>query len=184
MKNYTAHAIIQKTIRPLTIAAAIAGSLAAAPVFAGSTSSSGVPNPASVHCIESAGELVLVEDEAGNQSGYCEFGRASIEEWTLFRATGLGESVQAVVAYKKMGRGDLSGATRNPQPPVGLPNPAAVACINQSGDYGSLKVPSTNSEIATCSFSDGSSIDAWTLLAGPLDPSNHGLSVALGLLPR
>jgi uncharacterized protein len=183
MKTYIAHEI-QRTIRPLTIAAAIIGSLAAGPVFAGSTSSSGVPNPASVHCIESAGELALLQDEAGNQLGFCKFGRAAIEEWTLFRASDLGESVLAVEAFKRMDRGDLSSGSSNPRPPVGLPNPAAVACSDQSGEYGSLKNPSTNSEIATCSFSDGSSIDAWTLLAGPLDPSNHDLSVALGLLPR
>lgn len=43
-----------------------------------------MPNPASVHCAESGGQLIIIEDESG-QSGMCLFsGRSVCEEWDFY----------------------------------------------------------------------------------------------------
>ena len=44
-----------------------------------------LPNPASAHCEEQGGRVVIV-DEAGGQVGYCEFADGSrCEEWAYYR---------------------------------------------------------------------------------------------------
>ncbi len=57
-------------------------------VFAGCNDSDArqaqMPNPASVHCAESGGRLVIVEDASG-QRGMCVFsGRSVCEEWDFY----------------------------------------------------------------------------------------------------
>ena len=42
---------------------------------------------------------------------------------------------------------------------VGLPNPAAVYCIEQDGRYMSVQTP--EGETGVCRFADGREIDAW-----------------------
>lgn len=142
-----------------------------------------MPNPASVYCVNSGGTILALADALGKELGLCQFGRAGTEEWTLFRAASLGESVQAVQAFKSIGRIGLSSAANDRQPPAGLPNPSAVTCIDKTRYYGSLKAVTDGSEISTCSFSDGSTIEAWTLFYGPFDPANLDLSKALGIAP-
>lgn len=46
----------------------------------------GLPNPASVFCVENDGEIELREDESGGQTGYCLFENGSeCEEWSFYR---------------------------------------------------------------------------------------------------
>ena len=47
---------------------------------------SGLPNPASKHCVDQGYELEIRADEAGNQYGVCIFPDGSeCEEWEFFR---------------------------------------------------------------------------------------------------
>jgi len=46
----------------------------------------GMPNPASVFCLENGGKLEIRTDENGGQVGYCIFEDGSeCEEWAFFR---------------------------------------------------------------------------------------------------
>ena len=46
--------------------------------------SSGLPNPASLHCGEQGGTLEIREDDEGNQYGVCKFQDGTeCEEWTF-----------------------------------------------------------------------------------------------------
>ena len=46
----------------------------------------GMPNPASVWCIEKGGRLEIVKDKDGNEVGMCRLPSGErIEEWALFR---------------------------------------------------------------------------------------------------
>jgi putative hemolysin len=44
-----------------------------------------IPNPASVHCIESGGELEIRTDETGGQYGVCIKNGQECEEWAYYR---------------------------------------------------------------------------------------------------
>ncbi|MBZ9799796.1 DUF333 domain-containing protein [Mesorhizobium sp. ES1-4] len=46
----------------------------------------GMANPASVHCGEVGGRLVMRKDKAGNEYGFCRLPNGRLcEEWALFR---------------------------------------------------------------------------------------------------
>jgi putative hemolysin len=46
----------------------------------------GMANPASVHCGEIGGRLVIRKDKAGNEYGFCRLPKGRLcEEWALFR---------------------------------------------------------------------------------------------------
>ncbi|BAV47166.1 hypothetical protein MLTONO_2263 [Mesorhizobium loti] len=46
----------------------------------------GMANPASVHCGEIGGRLVMRKDRAGNEYGFCRLPKGRLcEEWALFR---------------------------------------------------------------------------------------------------
>ncbi len=46
----------------------------------------GMPNPASVWCMEKGGRLEIVKDKDGNESGVCVLPSGErVDEWTLFR---------------------------------------------------------------------------------------------------
>ncbi|QKD02417.1 putative hemolysin [Mesorhizobium loti] len=46
----------------------------------------GMANPASLHCGEIGGRLVIRKDKAGNEYGFCRLpNRRLCEEWALFR---------------------------------------------------------------------------------------------------
>lgn len=58
------------------------------PVAAGAAAQKpvGVANPASVHCGEIGGRLVIRKDKAGNEYGFCRLPNGRLcEEWALFR---------------------------------------------------------------------------------------------------
>lgn len=51
--------------------------------------SSGMPNPASVYCVQSGGTLEIKKDSTGGEYGMCTFmNGTSCEEWALFRGEG------------------------------------------------------------------------------------------------
>ena len=46
----------------------------------------GMPNPASVYCMEQGGEFVIKKDEQGNEYGICRFKDGKeIDEWEYYR---------------------------------------------------------------------------------------------------
>jgi predicted secreted protein/putative hemolysin len=67
----------------------------------------GMPNPASVACVNAGGTLEIKKDASGNEYGMCTFANGtSCEEWALFRGEGCkaGVSIAATTAAdaKKM----------------------------------------------------------------------------------
>jgi putative hemolysin len=56
------------------------------PIAAFAQKSIGMANPASVHCGEIGGRLVIRKDKAGNEYGFCRLPKGRLcEEWALFR---------------------------------------------------------------------------------------------------
>lgn len=52
----------------------------------GQPPSVGMPNPASVHCINKGGKVILQKDKDGNQFGMCHLpDDTQVEEWALYR---------------------------------------------------------------------------------------------------
>lgn len=122
------------------------------------------PNPAAVNCIHLNGVNFITTDAYGGQSGYCRFGSAVIEDWTLFRKN-LTPAPLAISSYLSMSA------------PY---DTAAIACSSLQGtllDLGTQPTaPSNTVGVQICQFSDGSSIGASTLALGPQDPSNTVLT--------
>lgn len=53
------------------------------------TATAGMPNPASVACVEKGGTLEIKKDATGGEYGMCTFANGtSCEEWALFRGEG------------------------------------------------------------------------------------------------
>lgn len=161
---------------------------AAGSAYAGSTSSSGGANPSSKFCIKKGGSLIDLSTPEGN-FGLCAFGTAKIDAWALYYARHSSNAPlpEAVAAYMQSSPGPVPcGDARNGG--SGCANPSAVKCVNVGGAYGTFAIitanPSGDQEwVSLCSFSDQSSIDAWTLLAGPGAPENSGLDRALKISP-
>jgi len=60
-----------------------------APVPAETTASAGMPNPASVNCVNIGGTVGIRTDASGGQYGMCTFANGtSCEEWALYRGEG------------------------------------------------------------------------------------------------
>ena len=58
-------------------------------IVTASPTSAGMPNPASVNCVNLGGTLEIKKDIAGNEYGMCNFSNGtSCEEWALFRNEG------------------------------------------------------------------------------------------------
>ena len=58
-------------------------------IVTASSTSVGIPNPASVNCVTIGGTLEIKRDVAGNEYGMCNFSNGtSCEEWALFRNEG------------------------------------------------------------------------------------------------
>ncbi|UVK51233.1 DUF333 domain-containing protein [Mesorhizobium sp. AR02] len=75
MNNFSILAIALALISLMPVAA---GAAAQKPV--------GMANPASVHCSEIGGRLVIRKDKAGNEYGFCRLPKGRLcEEWALFR---------------------------------------------------------------------------------------------------
>ena len=133
-----------------------------------------LPNPAAVQCGNLGGTVLILNGSAG-QAGFCQLGRAMIEEWTLDRATtGYGCQL-AVTTYLTHPAGSSPGAT-----PSGaeLPNPASAYCAAVGGTSVNYTDASGNA-YGICQFSDNSSIDEWTLYRGPNDSTNSALTSAV-----
>ncbi|OFZ20332.1 MAG: hypothetical protein A2X94_01075 [Bdellovibrionales bacterium GWB1_55_8] len=130
--------------------------ISGASAFAGGGSSVGdavrIPNPSSQNCVQLGGTVQIFNGSAG-QAGFCFFGPAAIEEWTLFRATMQREQVQATEAFfLKM-------------PYVGDENPALGYCEYMGGKVETLS--SSRRKLHACRFSDNSLIETETLFSGP-----------------
>ncbi|MBN8542354.1 MAG: DUF333 domain-containing protein [Deltaproteobacteria bacterium] len=90
------------------------------PVFArGGGSSVGPANPAAMNCLVLGGELENYTTEAGENAN------CVIEEWTLFKEM----NDRGLVKPHQYGPG------------VGMPNPAAVNCIDIGGDLRAEAMP-------------------------------------------
>jgi putative hemolysin len=140
--------------------------------IAGSTSSVGPANPAAVFCVEVGGNLAGVNDTEGNQYSLCDIDDGKIGDWTLFlslwRESGSWEQQQAVAAFLLHPplSGDNGGTDPNgPIGAIGMPNPSWQYCSQLGGT--NTPAFADGEEINMCQFPDGSSIEAWTLLAGP-----------------
>ena len=103
----------------------------------------GLPNPASVFCIEQGGTLEIREGDGG-QSGFCVFPDGSeCEEWAYY----LGDCAPA-------------GA--------GLANPASVYCIEQGGTLEMRE--GDEGQFGVCRFDDGSECEEWAFFRGECTP--------------
>lgn len=75
MKNVS---LLAASLALIAVMPSAAGAAAQKPV--------GMANPASVHCGEIGGRLVIRKDKAGNEYGFCRLpNRRLCEEWALFR---------------------------------------------------------------------------------------------------
>lgn len=159
-------------------------SCASAVAFAGSTTSSGIPNPSSKVCTILGGALVPVSSLAG-ESSLCSFSSdggqtlALVDSWTLFRAVIGKESLLAVEAFRRSE--DAVGASvvapvpsRSPE----RPNPASLTCQTLQGTR-SVVVTASGRQWGLCRFADGSTLEEWTLYRGATDATNAALNAAL-----
>jgi putative hemolysin len=143
--------------------------------MAGSSSSGGVPNPASAWCEGNGGKLALIDSELGT-IGVCTLDRAIVEEWTFYRATGSNGTTLATEAFaRRLHLLDLFSAESLAQ----LPNPASVYCGKVGGNVEILRT--SEGEVGFCKFSDNSMIEEWTLFRGPAAEGNEKLAHLLGL---
>jgi len=126
-----------------------------------------LPNPYSVNCANLGGSTQNLNAAAG-QAGFCRFGRAMINERTLYDATRALTTVDAVQTY-----------LRHPNLTVGINgNPASLYCGAVGGSTLAFTDDAGNA-VGICSFSDGSSIEEWTLYRGPSDSTNSRLTAVL-----
>ena len=147
-------------LKTLTAAALCCATLATASALAGGTSSVGVPNPASVLCVDLDGNLATLNFPEG-QVGVCNLSGGLIDEWTLFRSVSLGESTQAVRLF-------LEHLAPLPPSPCSdgafcLPNPASSYCRQLGGQ----SAQPSDGGASLCRFPDRSAIEEWTLFQGP-----------------
>ena len=148
----------------------VAASLSAYPAFAGSTTSSGVPNPSAQVCLQEGGQLRIITDASGAQGGVCDFGGAIVESWTFWRALQSASETQAAVRLFAATSDGVTGESPVDSPDAGVvpasgvPNPAAVFCVKSGG---ALRAFTTNEKTITlCAFADGSALEQWTLWRG------------------
>ncbi len=134
---------------------------------AGATSSGGIPNPATSNCTKLGGQSVTVESSEGGQVGLCQFNRAVIAQWTLYRATKL---KQHSLATQKFLSRDMSAPT--------TPNPASAYCTHVGGKS-EVRFGAGGAQFSICRFSDRSGIGEWTLFLGPDAEGNQKLAEIL-----
>ena len=104
----------------------------------------GMPNPASVYCIEQGGKLETRSDADGNQSGLCIFPDGTKRnQWDFWRANHPEGDEPAV----------------EPEGPVGLANPASVYCIERGGTLEMREAAAGTS--GYCVFPDGTEKEEW-----------------------
>ncbi len=151
--------------------------LGALNAFAGGGSSAGLPNPAAKFCVEVAhGKLQVLSTQIG-EAGYCVLGRAMIDEWTLYRYSGLRTRQTAVLEFLRSTR-DAIGVARGGGSSAGLPNPASGNCIHVGGQV-VIAEDTTGNQYGICEFADRSAIEEWTLFRSPIDSTNEALNAFL-----
>lgn len=75
-------------MKKVSILAASLALISSMPFAAGAAAQKpvGMANPASAHCGEIGGRLVIRKDRAGNEYGFCRLPKGRLcEEWALFR---------------------------------------------------------------------------------------------------
>lgn len=118
----------------------------------------GMPNPASVYCLEQSGRLEMREDAAGT-SGYCVFPDGTEkEEWDFWRENHPVDEVPVI----------------DPDRPVGLANPASVYCIEQDGEL-ETRTDADDNQTGICMLPDGSEKNQWDFWR-----ENHPAQAAAG----
>jgi putative hemolysin len=129
-------------------------------------SAADLPNPASHWCDYNGGKTETLRTDAG-QVGICTLDRAQIEEWTLYRSTGINGPTQATRAFMQ---GDHAGP----------PDSAAQYCVQLGGVLETLLELEGAGETVFCKFPDYSMIEQSTLFRGPQGEGNERLAKILG----
>ena len=105
----------------------------------------GLPNPASVYCLEQGGELETRSDADGNQSGFCIFPDGSEKnQWDFWRENHPADEAPVI----------------EPERPVGMANPASVYCIEQGGKL-ETRTDADGGQSGFCIFPDGTAKRQW-----------------------
>jgi putative hemolysin len=115
----------------------------------------GMPNPASVNCINNGGKLVITKDATGGELGMCTLSDGAIcEEWAYMR----GECPEPASAKP--------GAE-------GMANPASVNCVNNGGTL-RIDKDATGAEMGICTLSDGTECEEWAYYRGECKAVGQG----------
>ncbi len=129
-------------------------------------------NPAASRCAALGGRVKTFSTGEGVM-GACAFGRALIEEWSLFRASAMQNNGHANIAVQSF----IDNSSSNQIGSIEA-NPASTYCVHSSGAL--LMVTDAEGNAAGfCRFKDGSMIEEWTLLRGPKDTDGQKLAVAV-----
>lgn len=121
-----------------------------APTPQGNGAGIGMPNPASVYCVQQGGSLAIEQRADLGQMGVCYFeDNRQCEEWALFR-----------------GQCPLGGLKV-----TGYITEAARFCAITGGEYTIRGSDNAGIEQGTCSFSNGNSCDAWAYYKGECSPN-------------
>ena len=131
---------------------------------AGGAGTVGPGNPSAQLCSDLKGTTEYVKDQKGNDLALCVLDGAYVGQWTLFRHLKNKNHQLALEIF--------SGhpEARN----LDEANPAGDYCTRVGGKI-SFGLDGDENKIGLCNFSDGSMIEAWTLLQGPKAPANKKL---------
>ena len=120
-------------------------------------------NPASQNCADLGGLVQIFHQSNGGEVGYCQFGQALVEEFSLYRGVVLNQHVLALDGY-------FSSPESSYSSPSGA-NPASSYCVAMGGES-RIFADSQGSEVGVCHFSDRSEIEEFTLYRYTTDPRN------------
>jgi putative hemolysin len=129
----------------------------------------GIPNPAATYCVSLGGKLEAMKDATGGEFALCTFGKAQIEEWTLFRNK-LSRLPQMAAA---------SFCKSHNSPASEIAHPDKLFCEQQGGTVEVAEAPQGR-KIGLCHFSDNSTIELQTLFLGAQYEANLSLNKVLG----
>ena len=130
-----------------------------------------LPNPASKFCTDQGGELEFVSIKEKGTEGLCTFGKAAIDQWTLFYFKASVRPQAAVTAFCK---------SQN-NPASAIAQPETVFCKSVGGTPVEAETTAKGSGAKLCYFEeDKSTIEQWTLFLGPKHPDNLNLNRVIG----